>query len=124
MKWLIALIFPIFSFAQEIDTCFTVNELEDISFTIDSLYYLDSVNSEIIINQKDIIKELETIIKLDSITLSYTNTQNDILQNNILYLRKQIDYIQPKWYDNKALYFIGGIITTAITSKFIIEVTK
>ena len=124
MKWLLILLFPIFSFSQEIDTCFTVEELEDISYTIDSLYYRDSLNEQLIIELKEIIKHQDIIINSDSILLEYSKQQNDLLKNNILYLQKQLEYVEPKWYNNKTMYFIGGILTTAITSKFIIEVTK
>ena len=124
MKWLLILLFPIFSFSQEIDTCFTVEELEDISYTIDSLYYRDSLNEQLIIELKEIIKHQDIIINSDSILLEYSKQQNDLLKNNILYLQKQLEYVEPKWYNNKTIYFIGGILTTAITSKFIIEVTK
>lgn len=124
MKWLLIILFPVFSFSQEIDTCFTVEELEDISYTLDSLYYRDSLNEQIIIELKEIIKHQDIIINSDSILLEYSRQQNDLLKNNILYLQKQLEYVEPKWYNNKTIYFIGGILTTAITSKFIIEVTK
>lgn len=124
MKWLLIILFPVFSFSQEIDTCFTVAELEDISYTIDSLNYRDSLNEQIISELKEIIKHQEIIINSDSLLLEYSRQQTELLKNNILYLHKQLEYREPKWYNNKTIYFIGGILTTALTSKFIIEVTK
>jgi hypothetical protein len=88
------------------------------------LNYRDSLNEQIISELKEIIKHQEIIINSDSLLLEYSRKQTELLKNNILYLHKQLEYREPKWYNNKTIYFIGGILTTALTSKFIIEVTK
>jgi len=125
MKWLISILFPVICFSQEqIDTCFTVSELEDISYTLDSLINQNKINEQIISEQKSIITDLETVIKLDSLNIKYTEQQNAYLRDNVLFLNKQVELLQPKWYNHKSIYFVAGILTTAITSKFIIEVTK
>ena len=43
----IILLFPFVCYGQT-DTCFTEEQIIDISYTIDSLYALDSINTEII----------------------------------------------------------------------------
>jgi len=99
--FIILFIWPMFIFGQMPDTCFTSEEIIDISETLDSLYYLDSVNNEIISQQETLISELETIIQLDSIQLLYTNKKVELLNDNInLYIKRE-KHLRPKWYDNK-----------------------
>ena len=64
--FIILLLLPVFSYTQTVDTCFTEQEIHDISETLDSLYYLDSVNNDIIIKQETLISSLEHLNKLDS----------------------------------------------------------
>ena len=72
------------------DTCFTSKEIIDISETLDSLYYMDSINNEIISQQETLISDLETVIRLDSIELIYTNTKVKLLNENInLYIERE-----------------------------------
>ena len=126
MKWLICILFYItcnFSFAQ-IDTCFTEQQIHDISETLDSLYYVDSINNQLVKQQSLLIEDLEHIIKLDSLQSQYKQQQISLLKNNIdLYVERQ-KRLQPKWYDNKLLWFSSGILTSAVTSIFIIQAVK
>jgi hypothetical protein len=126
MKWLIYVLFVIIyniSFAQ-VDTCFTEKQIHQISETLDSLHYTDSVNNQIILQQSSLIEDLEHVIKLDSLQLKYKQQQINLLKNNIdLYVERQ-KRLQPKWYDNKLLWFSSGILTSAITSIFIIQAVK
>ena len=106
------------------DTCFTENEIIEISETLDSLYYLDSINNKIISQQDALISELETITKLDSIQLLYTNKKIELLNNNIeLYIQRE-KYLKPKWYDHKVIWFGSGILTAVLTGKMIVEVVQ
>ena len=119
--FIILFIWPMFIFGQMPDTCFTSEEIIDISETLDSLYYLDSVNNEIISQQETLISELETIIQLDSIKLLYTNKKVELLNDNInLYIKRE-KHLRPKWYDNKIIWFGSGILTTLLTGKMIVE---
>jgi hypothetical protein len=128
MKTLIvALAFiPMIGFTQtEIpDTCFTEEELCSISQTLDSLWYADSVNNAIIAKQHDLIKKYESVIRLDSLQSTYQKQQVELLQKNIdLYVARE-KRIQPKWYDNKAIWFGTGIVSTILTAKLIVDVVK
>jgi hypothetical protein len=128
MKTLIvALAFiPMIGFTQtEIpDTCFTEEELCSISQTLDSLQTADSLNNAIISKQYDLIKRYESIIQLDSLQLMYQKQQVELLQKNInLYVERE-KRIQPKWYDNKAIWFGTGIVSTILTAKLIVDVVK
>ena len=122
--FIIILLWPLFLYGQMPDTCFTENEIIEISETLDSLYYLDSINTEIISQQETLISELETIGKLDSIELLYTNKKIELLNNNIeLYIQRE-KYLKPKWYDHKVIWFSSGILTAVLTGKMIVEVVQ
>jgi hypothetical protein len=124
MKYIIALVILFcvsFNINAQVDTCFTKEEIVDISFTIDSLYHVDSIHNQIIQVQKLIINELKHGIKLDSLQRSYDLEQIKLLKNNIdIYIERE-KILQPKWYDNNMLWFTGGVITTIITTKFIAD---
>ena len=122
--FIILLLCPIAFFSQLADTCFTSNEIIDISQTLDSLYYLDSINNEIISQQEVVITNLEDVLKLDSLEMVYMNTKIRLLDDNIdLYIERE-KYLKPKWYDNKIIWFSAGIATTLFTGKMIVEVVQ
>lgn len=133
MKYLISLIFlfiSITAWSQSSDTCFTEQEVIDISFTLDSLYHLDSINVKIIQEQKSIIQEQETLIRLDSVENEFRKQKITLLQENItLYQQREEWYSkklkehQTKWYDHKAIWFASGIITTLLTGQMIVTIT-
>lgn len=132
MKYLIFLISLLISInvsSQNSDTCFTEQEVLDISFTLDSLYYLDSVNVKIIAEQKIIIKDQENLIRLDSLENDFKQKKISLLQDNITlyqqrerYFDLQLKQLQPKWYDHKAIWFASGIITTLLTGQMIVTI--
>ena len=116
--------FPVFAFTQVPDTCFTSEEIEDISFTLDSLYKVVDLQNQAIKHQDFLIVDLKQIIKLDSLHINYQHIQVDELRKNIdIYIERE-KLNQPKWYDNKIIYFTGGILTTVLTSKLILDVVK
>lgn len=124
-RLLFIFLFPIFGFSQEIpDTCFTEEQIKDISITLDSLYELSDINDKIITEQESMIAKQSKLIKLDSIQIAYQEQQVAMLKRSIdLYVERE-KHLKPKWYDNKAIWFSGGILTTILTSKLIIEVVK
>jgi len=126
MKLLIITLFPVFAFTQTIppDTCFTEQQVHDISETLDDLYYQDSINQQIISQQKQIIAKQDEVMRLDSLQLRYNEQQIKLLETNIdLYVKKQ-KRLEPKWYDNKIIWFSAGILTTVLTGKLIVEVVQ
>lgn len=117
---LIILAFPFISYTQVMpDTCFTEDEIHGISETLDSLFYRDSINELIILEQDSIINYLETVIKLDSVELQIQTMQMDLLKSNIdLYIERE-KLLKPKWYRHPAIWFVGGIVTTVLTGKLV-----
>ena len=45
--------------------------------------------------------------------LDLTNKKVDLLDKRILLYNDLIKEIKPKWYDNKYLWFFGGMIITS-----------
>jgi hypothetical protein len=126
MKYIIYTIFFLNSLtvtSQE-DTCFTESEIHAISETLDSLYYIDSVNTQIINTQKTIISQLEQVNYLDSLQLSYHAKQIAILEENIEIYVKREKLLQQKWYQHPALWFTAGITATLFTGKMIVAVVQ
>ena len=105
------------SFTQTIpDTCFTKEQVIDISKTLDSLWELDSINNTLIEQQEMVIKSCRTLIALDSIQIVYQKQQIELLNDNIdLYIKRQ-KQLQPKWYDSKGLWFGSGLVTAILTA--------
>ena len=122
---LVILLFPLFMFSQTIpDTCFTEQQLNDISNTLDSLWRVDEINNDIISKQKQIIKKQESILYLDSVQIALQKQQVALLQTNIdLYVQRE-KRLQPKWYDNKNIWFGLGIFTTLGSGILINEILK
>lgn len=123
-KLLVILLFPLTAYSQIADTCFTEQQVLDISFTLDSLTELNDINDQIILEQKHLLEKQGKLIELDSMQIAYREQQIALLQKNVdLYVEREKRF-QTKWYDHKAIWFSGGILTTILTSKLIIEVVK
>jgi hypothetical protein len=104
-------------FTQTIpDTCFTKQQVLDISMTLDSLYAADEINNSLIIEQQKMIEMQSSLIKLDSLQIVYQKQQIELLNDNIdLYIKRQ-KQLQPKWYDSKGLWFGSGLVTAILTA--------
>ena len=91
---------------------------------MDELYYRDSVNNALIIQQESVIIKQDEVIRLDSLHLVFKQQQVELLESNIELYVKQQKKLQPKWYNHKVLWFGSGILTTILTGKFIVEVIQ
>jgi hypothetical protein len=113
-KFIIILLFPIIGFSQKTtkpDTCFTQQELADISFVLDSLWTADDINNNLIKSYDTAFRTQSMLIKLDSVQLQYKNNQIKLLQENIdLYVSRE-KLLQPKWYDKKGLWYGAGFLS-------------
>lgn len=116
-KLLIVLAFPVTCFTQTIpDTCFTEEQVIEISMTLDSLWEADSINNVLIKQQENVIESCRTMIALDSVQIAYQKQQIELLNDNVdLYIKRQ-KQLQPKWYDAKGLWFGSGIVTVFLTA--------
>jgi hypothetical protein len=118
--YILILLFPLFGYSQIPDTCFTPQEIHDISETLDSLFYISDINDKIIEEQDSLILYLERIILLDSVELQLQNMQIELLNDNIdLYIQRE-QIISSKRYEHPAIWFIGGIGTTILTGRLVV----
>ena len=103
--------FSIFTQKTVPDTCFTQQELIEISNLMDSLSATDIKNTSIISEYKILVTKQDDLIKLNSSQLLYKDTQIKLLQENIdLYIEREKS-MQPKWYDKNTLWFSAGFIS-------------
>ena len=110
--------------AQIPDTCFTSKQVLDISYTLDSIFYIDSINTKLINEQKSIIQDYKQLIKLDSLESQYKDKKIELLQSNInLYVERE-KLLKPKWYQQRVISFGAGMVTVLLTSKLINSVIK
>jgi hypothetical protein len=112
---ILCLLIPAISFSQKSkakvvpDTCFTQQEIKDISFTIDSLFAVCDINDELIPGYRSLIEKQKEMIKLDSTQIEYQKQQTILLRENInLYVEKE--RITNKWYNNKYLWLGMGVV--------------
>jgi hypothetical protein len=115
---ILCLLIPAISFSQKAktktvpDTCFTQQQLSDISFTLDSLFIVCDINEQLIPEYQKLVATQAEMIRLDSIQIELQKQQTSLLQENIsLYVEKE--RITNKWYNNKYLWlgmgFVGGV---------------
>lgn len=126
MKYLISILalvltLNVFSQNQLPDSCFTKKQVLDISFTIDSLWYMDSINKLIIEQQSSIIADYDWQIELDKANLAYKDDYIEILRSSTdTYEIERDEYF--KWYNKKSVWFGIGVTTSAILIKFILGI--
>ena len=93
-KWLSILLIFSFVFVQEPceGTCLSEQETKDLFNNIKELQF-------------DVEKYKELNLQYDGLIKDY--------EKQLLLKDEMIDLVKPKWYDNKYLWFFGGIIITS-----------
>ena len=94
MKIIIMILLCSFVFTQEVceGTCLSEEETKNLFNNIQELEFNLEKAKTLNLEYEDLMKDYETQIKL----------KNDM-----------IELVKPKWYDNKYLWFFGGIILTS-----------
>ena len=97
-----------FSFTQEPceGTCFSEEEVLNITNNIKELQFDVEKYKEIEVNLNS---QIYMYIQQDSLNESLISDYKKQLQ----WKEEMIDLVKPKWYDNKYLWFFGGIIITS-----------
>ena len=114
MKYLVALLFSVTTMlATEKDSviCFKKSEVVSLANKIqlirDSVEYLTAV-----VNAQDTLIEFhQTRFDLYHQQLRNREQVIDACQKRTVELEKIIQELQPRWYDNKLLWFFGGVGT-------------
>jgi hypothetical protein len=117
------------SFAQKTKTrpdtvCFTRQQVEDISMTLDSLWQLDDINTEIIASLKTTILHQDSLVAQDSALIAKRDEEIALLNGQIVDYKTKVDLLQPRWHDKKSLWFGFGFLSTLGTGIIINQLTK
>ena len=97
-----------FIFTQEPcnGTCFSEEEVLNITNNIKELQFDLEKYKQI---ETNLNLQIKDYAKNDSLNVSLINDYKNQLQ----FKEEIIDLVKPKWYDNKYLWFFGGIIITS-----------
>ena len=98
----------------KLDTCFTVDEIKNIYYEIKYLRKNDSICDSIIIEHNNQKQMYTKILYLDSIKYDNQLKISNILEQNNLILKDRVKELEPKWYQDKALWFGLGVILTLV----------
>ena len=101
--------------------CFSDEEIQNIELHINELEQADSLNQKIIENLNSQIYMYIQKNNNDSLWLDLQNQKIDLLENRIEMYKDLSKEIQPKWYENKWLWFFGGILVTTQSIKLACE---
>ena len=97
-----------FLFTQEPceGTCFSEEEVINMTNNIKELQFDLEKSNEINVNLNS---QIQTYIEQEKLNESLISDYKNQLQ----WKEEMIDLVKPKWYDNKYLWFFGGIIITS-----------
>ena len=97
-----------FSFTQEPceGTCFSEEEVVNITNNIKELQFDLEKSNEINVNLNSQIQTYVEQERLNQLLVEDYKKQLKLKED-------MIDLVKPKWYDNKYLWFFGGIIITS-----------
>ena len=108
-------------FAQEVNETktYTFTEAEVLGFTntIKELQLKDSLNVSLVMDLESQIKLYEETSVIDSMLIANKTTQLNLLKDTNKLLEQKVKLVQPKWYENKWLYFTYGVVLTATSVK-------
>ena len=85
---------------------FTEEEVKNLYNSIQKLEYADSTNQKIIENLNS---QIYMYIRNDSLNINLIENYKKQLE----FKEEIIKLVKPKWYDNKYLWFFGGMIITS-----------
>ena len=97
-----------FVFTQEPcdGTCFSEDEVINITNNIKELEFKLEKSKEI---EENLNSQIYMYIQNDSLNVSLISDY----KQQLIWKEEMIDLVKPKWYDNKYLWFFGGIIITS-----------
>jgi hypothetical protein len=118
-KLLFILLVFCFLFPQEVceGECYSDEEAQNIELYIQELELKDSTNIKIIENLNSQIYMYIQKNTNDSLWLDLQTQKIDLLENRIILYKELSKEIQPKWYENKWLWFGLGVIFTTQSVK-------
>jgi hypothetical protein len=115
MRYLIYILFFGLVFSQDATKTYTFTEDEVLGFTnrIKELELKDSLNVSLVMDLESQIKLYEENSVIDSMLIENKTNQINLLKDTTKLLEQKVKLVQPKWYENKWLYFTYGVLMTA-----------
>ena len=92
---------------------FTEEEVLGFTNTIKELELKDSLNVSLVMDLESQLKLFEENSAIDSMLIANKTTQINLLKDTNKLLEQKVKLVQPKWYENKWLYFTYGVVLTA-----------
>ena len=119
MRYLIYILLMGALYSQEVNDTktYTFTEEEVLAFTneIKELQLKDSLNVSLVDDLESQIRLFEETSVIDSMLIANKTTQLNLLKDTNKLLEQKVKLVQPKWYENKWLYFTYGVLGTAIS---------
>ena len=118
MKYLIYILLSVSLYAQEVvdepkTYTFTEEEVLGFTTTIKEFELKDSLNVSLVDDLESQLKLFEENSVIDSMLIANKTTQINLLKDTNKLLEQKVKLVQPKWYENKWLYFTYGVLMTA-----------
>ena len=106
-------------YSQDEVKTYTFTEEEVLGFTnrIKELELKDSLNVSLVFDLEEQIKLYEETSVIDSMLIANKTNQINLLKDTTKLLEQKVKLVQPKWYENKWLYFTYGVLLTATSVK-------
>ena len=121
MRYITYILFVGLLFAQDIQEpktySFTEDQVLGFTNTIKELELKDSLNVSLVSDYEAMVKRLESTAAIDSMLIANKTTQIDLLKDTNKLLEQKVKLVQPKWYENKWIYFTFGVALTATSVK-------
>ena len=121
MRYITYILFVGLLFAQDVQEPKTYSFTEDqvLGFTnaIKELELKDSLNVSLVSDYEAMVKRLEATAAIDSMLIANKTFQISLLKDTNKLLEQKVKLVQPKWYENRWLYFTFGVALTATSVK-------
>ena len=121
MRYIIYILFVGLLFAQDVQEpkTYSFTEEQVLGFTnaIKELELKDSLNVSLVDDLESQIKLFEENSVVDSMLIANKTLQINLLKDTNKLLEQKVKLVQPKWYENKWLYFTYGVVLTATSVK-------
>ena len=103
--------------------CFTEQEVFDIEAELDELESNSVIDQELIKTLKLQVNNYKFLTSQDSLMLSLKTQEIELLRTNIKQYKELVKLVEPKWYENKWVWFTIGVFATAGSIKLAAEIT-
>lgn len=126
MKWILSVLFLLATISLNAQSqkhfyCLTENETVEFAVKLQRIQDSATWQKTLIRWQTDMLFEKQKLIQLQQIRIDESDTlvnvqkliNNDLKEENKK-LQEIIEYLTPKWYENKYIWLSGGIVGTVI----------